>query len=341
MILLVTDKKDVHPSPVLKHLEDWKYPIFRLNTDALLTDYEFGWSISNGKSDFFIKNNKTHLTVRGDQIHSVWERRPSSPSQLLVNPENEIVEKFIIDEARGFVFDLRHFLADRYCIGHPLFDCHSDSKMWQLKIARDLGFKIPSTVIANHKKSFIDFAHDNESLLIKPINSDSAADYDSSTEKVFYSRKISRQQIFSAEEDSFSQTASCIQEYIPKQYELRVTVVHDQIFACKIDSQAQGEEEGKIDWRQGCDLGLKYCIVEVPGFVRTFCLEYLKRMHLNFGCFDFILTPGNEYVFLECNPNGQWLWIEHETGLAISKGIARILMHADKGLLTYNNNACY
>jgi hypothetical protein len=31
-------------------------------------------------------------------------------------------------------------------------------------------------------------------------------------------------------------------------------------------------------------------------------------------------------VFLECNPNGQWLWIEDATGLEISKAIAAALI---------------
>lgn len=341
MILLVTDKKDVHPNPVLAHLAEWGYPIFRLNTDALLSDYAFDWTIDKDRCDFHLRNIRTQLTVCGHEIHSVWERRPSPPGQFLSAPTDKNVEKFILDEARGFLFDLRHFIADRYCIGHPLFDSHSDSKMWQLKIAQELGMKLPRTMIANRKKPFTYFSGTTESLLTKPLNSDTAADYTCGKEKVFYSRRITPQQIFSASENALSQTAGCIQEYIPKLYELRVTVVHDRIFPCKIDSQAQDEEKGKIDWRQGYEFGIRHEPVEIPGTLKTFCLDYLHRMHLNFGCFDFILTPDGEYVFLECNPNGQWLWIEHETGMQISKGIAEVLMLADQGLLTYNNNSIY
>ena len=48
-------------------------------------------------------------------------------------------------------------------------------------------------------------------------------------------------------------------------------------------------------------------------------------MGLNFGAFDFIVTPDNKYIFLECNPNGQWLWIELLTGQKISEKIANAL----------------
>lgn len=39
-----------------------------------------------------------------------------------------------------------------------------------------------------------------------------------------------------------------------------------------------------------------------------------------------IVTPQDEYVFLEINPNGQWLWIERLTNLPISEIIADTLI---------------
>ena len=38
---------------------------------------------------------------------------------------------------------------------------------------------------------------------------------------------------------------------------------------------------------------------------------------LNFGCFDVVVSKSGQPVFLECNPNGQWLWVENMTGLEI------------------------
>jgi len=35
-----------------------------------------------------------------------------------------------------------------------------------------------------------------------------------------------------------------------------------------------------------------------------------------------------EHVFFECNPNGQWLWIEELTGAQIGKAIAELLLSA-------------
>lgn len=144
-------------------------------------------------------------------------------------------------------------------------------------------------------------------------------------EYVFYSQKVESEDLLLQPDESFTQTASFIQNYVEKTYELRITVINQDIIACKIDSQAQDDDKGKIDWRQGYDYNLKHEIVEIPERIRQFCLAFLEKMKLHFGCFDFIVTPKGEYVFLECNPNGQWLWIELETGYDISKVLAENL----------------
>jgi hypothetical protein len=38
-----------------------------------------------------------------------------------------------------------------------------------------------------------------------------------------------------------------------------------------------------------------------------------------------ILTPDGEFVFLELNPNGQWLWLEEELGLPLVASMADLL----------------
>ena len=48
-------------------------------------------------------------------------------------------------------------------------------------------------------------------------------------------------------------------------------------------------------------------------------------MNLNFGCFDFIKAKNDHYYFLECNPNGQWMWLEEDLGMPISESIANYL----------------
>lgn len=178
----------------------------------------------------------------------------------------------------------------------------------------------------------------HEDISLKSINADGFFT-DDGMEYVFYSRKALSKDVVTQPEDAFRQTVCFLQNYIEKKYELRITVCNEDVMACKIDSQVLDDDKGKIDWRQGYDYGLKQEIVEIPECIRDFCIRFLKEMHLNFGCFDFIVTPNDEYVFLECNPNGQWLWIELATGFDISKIIAKNLAKFE--VEAENSNRCY
>jgi hypothetical protein len=45
----------------------------------------------------------------------------------------------------------------------------------------------------------------------------------------------------------------------------------------------------------------------------------------NFASMDLIVTPEGEFVFLDLNPNGQWLWLETELGLPLVSSMADLL----------------
>ena len=52
----------------------------------------------------------------------------------------------------------------------------------------------------------------------------------------------------------------------------------------------------------------------------------MHALGLVYGAIDMRLTPNGEYVFLEVNPAGQWLFIEQATGQPISAAIAEALI---------------
>jgi hypothetical protein len=68
---------------------------------------------------------------------------------------------------------------------------------------------------------------------------------------------------------------------------------------------------------------------------------YMKAFGLNFGCFDFIVPKGGgEPIFLEMNPNGQWLWVQSKTGQDIGEAIAGQLIrcsYLDYDLVRFHN----
>lgn len=327
MILVFTNKEDVHPTPVIEKLNRMGIPVFRFNTEYLLTDYHFHWWSGTKGSGFEITNNNNGITLDSSNLTAIWDRRPEYPQELPV-ANTEDINKFNKEEGIGFFRFLRGYLSRVPSIGSIANDGIASSKMLQLSIAQSVGFNTPATCFSNRKEDIMDFASQYEYVALKLIGAESIIREDGS-QLAFFTRKTTHDSLLQVPDMAFWQTANFAQEYIPKAYELRVTVVCDKVFSCRIDSQQLDEDDGAVDWRQGYDKGLKHSVYNLPDEVSQKCIAYLHEMRLNYGAFDFVVTPSGEYIFLECNPNGQWLWIEMETGLKISDAIAEALCHPE------------
>ena len=325
-ILLVSCKPDPHLTSVVNLMNEQKIPFFRLNTEDLLLDYEFSWNCDNKSNEsFYIKNVVNGSTIHSSEIKSVWCRRPEEPKSLLYD-NNKDVNYHNLLEAKTFYRYLMYYLSDYYSIGNFFYDKYAASKFVQLSLATKLGMEIPETCFSNTKRDLVKIADKYDDLLIKPLYSGHIKvneDYN----YVLFATKINSDDLRRQPEESFAQTVNFCENYVPKKYELRVTVMGPHIFACKIDSQSQSEKEGKIDWRQGYGHNLKHELIELPSCVKDFCRKFLRKLHLNFGCFDFIVKPDDNYVFLECNPNGQWGWIEDELGIPMTEAIVDCLVN--------------
>jgi len=324
MILLLTNRTDIHPNLVIEKISALGGKLFRLNTDDLLKANRVSCFPDEGK--WRIKNIYTGRTISSEEVGAVWERRPSqplTPRMISRNEYDDLIEK----EAAEFVRWFRYSLQDVAWIGHPIYDRWAGSKMRQLQLAHQLGARTPRTYLGNTLRDFLEWKQKGKSFAIKPLDADCLELGDE--EYCFFSRRIESSEIAAIPKDVFEMTINYVQEYVEKLRELRVTVVGDHTFTCVIDSQSMDEDKGRIDWRQGYDHDMKHYAIDTPVWVQKFCVEFLRLSNLVFGCFDFIETAEHEYIFLECNPNGQWMWIEEKTGLKISDSIAQFLVDAD------------
>lgn len=55
-----------------------------------------------------------------------------------------------------------------------------------------------------------------------------------------------------------------------------------------------------------------------------------KKLGLKYSAIDLILDNTGKYIFLECNPNGQWAWLEIRLGFPISKEIVNLLSEGSR-----------
>lgn len=125
------------------------------------------------------------------------------------------------------------------------------------------------------------------------------------------------------------QTAHLFQACIEKAFEVRATVIGQQVLSVAIFSPHSSDPI--VDWRAYYQ-DLQYRVYELPEPIRQRCVQVVSRLGLVFGALDLIVTPDGDHIFLECNGGGQWQWLEYETNLPFSATIAEVLL-AGKGVV--------
>ena len=64
----------------------------------------------------------------------------------------------------------------------------------------------------------------------------------------------------------------------------------------------------------------------LPSAVKTSILAMMKGLGLSFGTIDMKIDESDKYVFLEVNPQGQFLYVEILTGLPLARAMAEFLL---------------
>ena len=190
----------------------------------------------------------------------------------------------------------------------------ANQKPLQLSLARSAGLQIPKTLVSNDVEAVKAFYADLNGEVIYKIFK--------GPEMGFYpTRKLTPEDI--ADLGSLKNCPCIFQEYIPGLYDVRVTVVGDQLFAAKIEYD---QEAKSIDSRTTAKSCTRY---ELPSEVVNRIFALTSQLDLVYSAIDLRRSVGGDYVFFELNPEGQYLWTEIEAGLPISAAIAKVLtMHS-------------
>lgn len=323
MILIISNKLDPHIDVVISFLAKEKVEFVRFNTEDFPQKVTIDWQIGTDRKSSGFISLPLGRKVSFSKITSCWYRRPN-PSEISKNLVSSQTKQFAQEECETFLKSLWIYLSDKYWINHPLNIHKSESKPNNLKVAASLGFNVPRTLITNDPKNAQRFYDECEGNVINKVLGKGQVEYLRDYYFV-YANKVTSSDL--TDLDTVSFTPTFFQEYISKQIEIRTTVVGNNAFSCAIFSQAS--EKTKIDWRHYDFEKVKHEVHNLPEEIADMCVKMTHFFGLNFAAFDLILTPDGRYVFLEMNPNGQWLWIENLTGLPISNAIAKLLITND------------
>lgn len=195
-------------------------------------------------------------------------------------------------------------------------------KISNLRIANEIGLITPKTIVTNDPEKAEDFCKlCNWNILVKPFSFE--VFFIKKTSFRPFSNKINSEEFYRFKAQ-IELAPTLLQEYIEKYVELRVTIIGSKIFTAALFSQ-EGNLN-KYDFRNNDAYGIRYEVFQLPKEIEDRLLKFNHHYNLLFSTFDLILTPEGNIVFLECNPNGQWLWIEKVTNMPISLAVAEFLL---------------
>jgi glutathione synthase/RimK-type ligase-like ATP-grasp enzyme len=206
-------------------------------------------------------------------------------------------------------------------IDHPGAVADASYKPRQLRVAARCGLSVPRSLVTNVGARAREFAAEiGGALVYKSLSTGVVTEQDEV--RIIYTTRLTADDL---DDGAIGLCCHLFQEWIPKVFDVRLTVVGDRCFAVAVHADSS---EAEVDWRCRYD-HLRYEVCQTPGEVRRGVQAYLRELGLTFGAFDFSVTPDGRWWFLECNPAGQWGWIAEETGLPIAEAIVDELVGAE------------
>lgn len=320
-VLILSNSLDIHADDVADALAKYGTEYLRLNTDEWYSknicvhmEYpENGYVYVNGLPQL----NLTDIT-------SVLYRRP-----LTIDPPVDDLNqrKFASGEINELFRQMWYAIQHAKWVNSPLDLEFARRKYSQLIIAGNLGLTIPRTCVTNSPEQAKRFIRQFDKAIYKTMK---APVIDLHGDGIQWGVPTTVLTVEHIERlDLIVPSGGIFQEYIEKAYEVRVTIIGDTVYSAKIKSQESTEHDAHIDWRDGVAYGdVKVESYNLPNKVSDACKGVLREYGLHFGAIDLIRTLDGDYVFLELNPNGQWLWIEDMTNQPLLDGMVRLLSNS-------------
>ncbi len=316
-ILIISGNGDAHAEHMHKILIAKAVPHFVFPTDKYPYDTDITFDFDKGYTLGY-DGVKINLT----EDWSIWNRRIFPITFPEGFPKN--LEEMVIEESKRTLYGL--MVTHRGLIVNNPFDNHRvNNKVEQLQRARSIGLAVPDTIITNDPDQAKSFFEKHKGDVIFKMQKLPIIQEEDQTARTIMTNRVQLEQFY-ANLERIRNNPCCFQKRIDKAYEIRLTIIGERLFPIAIYSQSS--DVSKDDFRRYDFKNVKYRLVNIPEDVTNKVLELTRRYHLHYAAIDLICTPQGEHVFLEVNPNGQYLWTEEMSGVPITEAFVDYLTNA-------------
>ena len=311
MILIVAPRYDAHARCVAQDLEKMGKAFRFVDSSRLASDgrLEFRAGQHSGSTWTCVDGQPIAL----DTVDTVWHRRRFLPPVAAGLPISD--QQYFQREWTEMISGVFESLDGAWFVNDP--DRQTSAvKPLQLRLAEKLDLRIPDTLITNDPSAAAAFIERHRERVVHktlapprhrflPTKAWSESDRDVL--------------------DNLVLAPTIFQETVTDCRELRITVIGDRVFAAEFHPPV-----GLIDGR--LDLKTPYHPHTLPHDLSRRLVALVRQLGLVFSTIDMKLTDEGEYVFLELNPMGQYLYIEILAGLPLTAAMAELLVLGRRGI---------
>lgn len=311
MILIISSADDVHAQAVMRELSiQGERDVRVLNLSdfpmRLALSIRFGAEGPGGCALTFPDGRRVPM----DEVSAVWFRRPQ-PFGLPPSITDPAYRHFAMSEA-ATAFQGMWQTSSALWVNDVMRDAAATHKPWQLALARQVGLSIPETLMTNDPDEARAFWARLPAQVI----------YKAFIATPFAWRET---RIVKPEDEALAETIRLapviFQRYVPAVADLRITAIGAHLLAAEVrvrpgDYPLDVRVNRRMDYRPHA----------LPPEIAGKLLSLMRKLGLEYGAIDMRLTPDGDYVFLEVNPAGQFLYVEKSAGIPIAAALAHHLI---------------
>lgn len=267
--------------------------------------------VIDGNNEKVILDNDT---IKNDDDLLIWWRIKPYMGNDAINFDDSIQALYWDTQWRALQYSIVKILHKAKTVNDVAAMQAANYKPFQLVMAKKVGLKVPPSAISNDSRQITKLG---SKIFFKHLVNKKTSEKGST-----YTAIVSNQEVKS-NEVSIASCPSIYQSVLQKNYELRVCIFGKKIYTFKIDSQSKRGTQS--DWRIGSLTSDMLSYYNLPDEIVDKLLKFQYLMGLRYGIYDIVVDTDGNYIFLEVNPDGQWLWIQRLIGYDLSGAFAKML----------------
>lgn len=300
-VLIVTIGDDLHALAVQAALRNRKIECSIIESDLFSGRESIGLRFSSAGCGEALLRTAEGTLVDASSVDLIWWRRPKSKQQIDQTSLREDHLGLINNDCTAsLVGGLESQFRGKW-VSDPRATEYASNKINQLSLAPMAGFRIPETLISQSRDDLIQFYKKHSGkIIMKPVAGTPGP--------LLFTQFVS--QVHLDSEQSIRTCPTIYQEFVPGKRHLRLNCFGVHCHACVIESDA-------LDWRPNLNVPIHQW--QVPEGLSKKVRHALDLLGLEMGIVDLKETEQGDIIWLEVNPQGQFLFLEGITGQPLTE----------------------